>query len=181
MDDIKKAVHILQAGGVIAYPTETVFGLGCDPDNTLAIKKLLAIKQRPEEKGLILIASDFAQLKPYLLDVDDDIAAKAFSTWPGPYTWLWPAKKETSTLLRGQHDTLAVRVSAHPIVRELCQIFNKPLISTSANKAGEKPAQTGAEVKAAFADELDYILEGATGNAGLATGIQDLVTGNIIR
>ena len=181
MDDIKKAVQILQEGGVIAYPTETVYGLGCDPDNTQAIKKLLAIKHRPAEKGLILIASNFTQLQPYLSDVPAAIAQKAFATWPGPYTWLWPARNNVSSLLRGQHHSLAVRVSAHPIVQQLCQTFNKPLISTSANKSGEPPAQTNKQIEAMFNNELDYIVEGQTGMSGMATEINDLMTGKNIR
>ena len=181
MDDIKQAVTILQEGGIIAYPTETVYGLGCDPDNTQAIKKLLAIKQRSSEKGLILIASDFTQLQPYISEVPSELSQKAFSSWPGPYTWLWPVKDSVSPLLCGEHATLAVRVSAHPIVQHLCQSFNKPLISTSANKSGQPPAQTDKQIQAMFNHELDYIVEGQTGMAGMATEINDLMTGKLIR
>ena len=110
-----------------------------------------------------------------------ELKQKAFDTWPGPYTWLWPAKPDVSTLVRGKHATLAVRVSAHPLVQELCKAFAKPLISTSANISDQPAAQTAEEVEQAFDAKLDYILRGETGSAGQATEIRDLLSDTVIR
>ena len=178
---IEQAVQTLRQGGVIAYPTESVFGLGCDPDNEDALQKLLQIKQRDPAKGLILVASDFSQLQPYLQRVDAAIAEPAFASWPGPYTWIWPARSDISPLLRGQHASLAVRVSAHPLVQALCHAFAKPIVSTSANVSDQPAAQTTEQVKAIFSSQLDYIVAGETGEAGMATEIRDLITNQLIR
>lgn len=178
---IAQAVQALQEGGVIAYPTESVFGLGGDPDDEQAVGRILALKGRPQEKGLILIASSFAQLEKYLLPVDAEVEQRVFATWPGPYTWLWPVKEEVSALVRGQHSTLAVRVSAHPVVKALCESFGKAIISTSANPVAKPPARNVAEVRAYFNDKLDYIIDAEVGGAAQATEIRDALTNRVIR
>ncbi len=178
---INEAVQVLRNGGVIAYPTESVYGLGCDPANIESIKRLLAIKQRQRDKGLILIASDFAQLSPYLVDIDERLQQPVVASWPGPFTWLWPARSEVSRWLRGQHDTLAVRVSAHPLVTKLCEQFGGALISTSANPARQLPARSAQQVRELFGEDLDYILEGETGGRPGPTEIRDVLSGSIVR
>ncbi|VAX08028.1 Threonylcarbamoyl-AMP synthase [hydrothermal vent metagenome] len=178
---ISEAVQVLRNGGVIAYPTESVYGLGCDPANIESIKRLLAVKQRQRDKGLILIASDFLQLEHYLVDIDERLQQPVLASWPGPHTWLWPAKSDLSRWLRGQHETLAVRVSDHPLVAKLCKNFGGALISTSANLAHQAPAHSAQEVREQFADELDYILEGETGNHPAPTEIRDVLSGKLIR
>ena len=180
-DEILPAVSALQKGGVIAYPTESVFGLGCDPDLDNAVKKILDLKQRPIEKGLILIASDFSQLEKYLLPVEEEIKQRIFATWPGAYTWLWPVKDDVSTLIRGKHSTLAVRVSAHPVVRQLCDSFGKAIISTSANPADQPPARNVDEVRAYFDDKLDFIIDAPVGSSSQPTEIRDALTNQVIR
>ncbi|HEY0719815.1 MAG TPA: Sua5/YciO/YrdC/YwlC family protein, partial [Gammaproteobacteria bacterium] len=137
---LREAVRVLHDGGLIAYPTEAVYGLGCDPLNADAVLRLLELKQRPWQKGLILIAAEQTQLEPYLLPLDSAMLARVAPTWPGPYTWLLPARDETPWWLRGEHDTLAVRVTAHPVAAALCRAFGGPIISTSANLAGKAPA-----------------------------------------
>lgn len=177
------AVQVLRAGGVIAYATEAVFGLGCDPQNLQAIEKVLQLKRRPAHKGLILIAASEQQLHPYLALalIDDAMWQRVRATWPGPVTWLMPAAQSVSPLLRGEHDTLAVRVSAHPQVRALCEAFGGALISTSANRSSQLPAKNVDEVTAQFGDELDLILLGQTAGATKPSEIRDAVTGKIIR
>ena len=177
---IEAAVRVLREGGVIAYPTESVYGLGCDPDNTESIKHLLALKQRQRDKGLILIASEFAQLAPYLVDIDERLQQPVMESWPGPVTWLWPARADVSRWLRGAHDTLAVRVSAHPLARRLCEQFGGALVSTSANLAGQAPARSAAQVREQFGDRLDYLLDGKTGGRA-PTEIRDVLSGQVIR
>jgi L-threonylcarbamoyladenylate synthase len=178
---INEAVRILQQGGVIAYPTEAVYGLGCDPDNQLAVERLLAIKQRSWEKGLILIAADFHQLHPYLAEIDFALKANALATWPGPVTWLWPAKPAVKSLLRGRYDTIAVRVTAHPLAAALCREFGGPLVSTSANLSGKPPTRTAEEVRNQLGNQLDYVLEGQIGGLARPSQIRDVLSGQIIR
>jgi L-threonylcarbamoyladenylate synthase len=181
---LKPAIDALASSGVIAYPTEAVYGFGCDPDNAEAVQRILTLKQRDPAKGLICVAASFDHLRPYLnLDaVDNDLLERAFNTWPGPVTWLFPVNKQkTHRLVYGEHDTLAVRVSAHPIVRALCQQWGKPLISTSANRATEAPCRDVACVKNNFSDGLDYIVEGVCGEQDKPTMICDVMTGNVLR
>ena len=133
--DLSNALSALRNQGVIAYPTESVFGLGCDPDCDATIQKILDLKQRPAHKGLILIAANIAQLKNYA-DFSSLTATQLHTiekNWPGPFTWVVPAQKNLSKLISGDFDSVAVRVSAHPIVQKLCREFGKPIISTSAN------------------------------------------------
>ena len=178
------AVEVLQQGGVIAYPTEAVYGLGCDPKNLSAVKKILEIKQRKKEKGLILVAANFEQLKPYLLPLEKDIEKKLLVSWKnqnGAVTWLAPAKKDVSEYLKGQFDTLAVRVSNHPIVKELCEAFNGAIVSTSANISTQESARTSEQVKQIFKNEIDLILEGETDINAQPSEIRDAITDEIIR
>jgi len=178
---INEAVRILQQGGVIAYPTEAVYGLGCDPNNHQAVERLLAIKQRSQDKGLILIAAEFQQLAPYLAEINMALKAKILATWPGPVTWLWPANPAVSNLLRGKHDTIAVRVTAHPVAAELCRVFGGALISTSANLSGKSPARTAEEVQAQFKHQLDYVLKGKVGGRAKPSEIRDALSGEVLR
>ncbi len=178
---IQQALEVLHAGGVIAYPTEAMYGLGCDPDNQRAIEKILQLKQRDKSKGLILIAADIKQLLPYLDELPDEAKHRVLASWPGPFTWLWPARPQTSEWLRGGYPTLAVRVTAHPLARELCKAWGKPLVSTSANVSGKPPAKTANEVREQFTDKIDFILEGDVGPQTSPTEIRDALTGELIR
>ena len=178
---IRHAVHILKQGGLIAYPTEAVFGLGCLPGDTEAIKKLLQLKQRPIEKGLILLASELSQLEPYLSLLNHQILQKIQSSWPGPTTWILPTPAQTSPLLKGKFNTIAVRISAHPIVRELCHQCQSPIISTSANITGKNMSYSAFDVRRQFKNHLDYILNGPLGSSDKPTVIKDAVTNQVIR
>jgi L-threonylcarbamoyladenylate synthase len=165
----------------VAYPTEAVFGLGCDPTNEQAIAKILELKQRDRAKGLILIASDVEQLAPYLEELTEEARHRVLASWPGPFTWLWPARETTSEWLRGDFNTQAVRVTAHPLVRQLCQAFGKPLVSTSANLSGQPPARTANQVREQLGDQVDYVLEGDVGPQASPTEIRDALSGELIR
>lgn len=175
-------IEQLRQQTVIAYPTEAVFGLGCDPDSETAVMQLLAFKQRPVEKGLILIAADYSQLKPYIADHALSVAQreKMFSSWPGPVTWVLPALPDTPRWLTGRFDTLAVRVSDHPLVQALCQKFGKPLVSTSANLSGQPPCRNVEEVLQQFGAHFP-VLHGETGGRLNPSEIRDVISGDIIR
>jgi L-threonylcarbamoyladenylate synthase len=178
---IREAASVIRAGGVVVYPTEAVFGLGCDPDNEQALRRLLGLKGRPLHKGLILIASQFAQLAPYLAPMDKAMRERIMASWPGPVTWLVPARAQVSELLRGEHHTLAVRVSAHPVVAALCRGVGRAIVSTSANRAQGEPARTVAQARALFGDEVDLYLDGEVDRAAQPSEIRDALSGQVIR
>ncbi|HHB91638.1 MAG TPA: threonylcarbamoyl-AMP synthase [Thioploca sp.] len=180
-NNIKQAVQYLQHGKIIAYPTEAVYGFGCDPYNEMALKKLLDLKQRPWEKGLILIAADFTQLEPFLQPLTCELKTKLFASWPGAITWLLPAKIKVSRYLRGDSDKLAVRVTAHPQVVDLCRQWGKALVSTSANISKMPPATTALEIKDKFAKEIVYILPGKVGDRQRPSEIRDALSDKILR
>jgi L-threonylcarbamoyladenylate synthase len=178
---LRTARRTLLAGGIVAYPTEAVYGLGCDPLNPQAVMRLLALKQRPWHKGLILLASHREQLKPYLQSLDAETEQRLSQSWPGPVTWLLPARAEVPRWLRGKHDTLAVRVTAHPLAAALCEVFGGPIVSTSANLAGHEPARNPLTVRRALGSRVDYILHGGLGDLAQPTEIRDAATGRVIR
>jgi L-threonylcarbamoyladenylate synthase len=177
---IRQAIKTLRHGGIIAYPTEAVFGLGCDPWDEAAVLRLLDIKQRPSHKGLILIASDFNQLTDFIEPLSPEILQQLEATWPGPVTWLLPAKASTPDYLTGKHNTLAVRVTAHPIARQLCLAAGHALVSTSANIAGMPPAKTSRQVRWQL-PHIDSIVTGHCGKAAQPSQIRDAQTGNRLR
>ncbi|SHO54293.1 L-threonylcarbamoyladenylate synthase [Vibrio quintilis] len=183
MNNFEQVVAALNENGVIAYPTEGVFGVGCDPDSPEAIQKLLKLKQRPVEKGLILIAADFEQLLPYIHvhQLTDEQLMRVRSTWPGPVTWIMPAGSKVSPWLSGQFDTIAVRVTDHPLVRQLCSEYGKPITSTSANLTGYPPCLTTEEVTEQLGSELDAILTGETGGRDKPSEIRDARTLEVLR
>ncbi|MTI63539.1 Sua5/YciO/YrdC/YwlC family protein [Methylophaga sp.] len=177
---LRRAVETLEAGGIIAYPTEAVYGVGCDPWDEDALLDLLEIKQRPWEKGLILIASDFNQLQDFIQPVPADILKQLQQSWPGPVTWLLPVRDEVSELLTGVHDTIAVRVTAHQQTRDLCEAFGGAIVSTSANVAGVRPAKNVHQVRWQLPG-LDYVMPGSLGGATRPSQIRDARTGAILR
>lgn len=177
----RRAVSCLKKGGVVAYPTEGVYGLGCDPTDEKAIQKIIELKERPQHKGLIIIAANEEQIKPYLGTVPEDIWTRVTATWPGPYTWILPVAEDLSPLISGQHESVAVRVTAHPQAHELCRRFGGPIVSTSANKGGQQPATNNIEVYDIFGDTVDYILPGRVGNLNQPTTITDALSGKVIR
>lgn len=181
---IKQAVKVLQQGGIIAYPTEAVYGLGCDAKDLSAIKKILELKQRDKEKGLILIAADFEQLTSYIKPLEKGIEEKILSAWRDSahaITWLVPVKESVSDYLKGKFDTLAVRVSKHPVVKELCEMFGGAIISTSANIANQEAARTSEQVKKIFENKIDLVLDGETDLDAQASEIRDALSDKIIR
>ena len=175
------AIAALKQGGIIGYPTEAVFGLGCDPNNLAAVESLLAIKQRHWQKGLILIAADFSQLQPFLALTEAELPADVSASWPGATTWLLPANDTVSPLLRGTHNTLAVRITAHPIATAICAEFGGAIISTSANQAGEPPSKTYEETQRDWAETLAFIVAGKVGELQSPTPIKHAQTGKTIR
>lgn len=176
-------IDALNAGGVIAYPTEAVYGLGCDPDNEAAVLALLAIKQRPVEKGLILVAANYSQLMPYVDDkaIPPEKRYQIFSSWPGHVSWVLPASQAAPKWITGQFDSIAVRVSAHPVVQQLCLTYGKPLVSTSANLSGQPAITNKTELEQSLGTMLAAIVPGALGGATQPSQIRNALTGDIVR
>lgn len=177
------AAQALHRGGVIAYPTEAVWGLGCDPFSEAAVMRLLAIKQRPVDKGVILVAGALEQFEG-LLDwslLPTDRSEAVFATWPGPHTWIVPATGRVPHWITGAHDGVAVRLSAHPTVVALCAAFGGPIVSTSANIGGEPPAFTRDALDPSLLAQLDGITDGETGGLAAPTPIRDARTGAQLR
>ena len=177
---LRQAARVLANGGIVAYPTEAVYGLGCDPLNGLVVERLLALKRRPAGKGLILVAAELQQLRPYIGLHEKEIPNKVLASWPGPHTWLLPAAPQVPWWITGGQEKIAVRVTAHPVAAELCRRFGGPIVSTSANIAGRPPARNPLQVRLRCPG-TDLILHGATSGLERPTPIQDAITGEAIR
>jgi L-threonylcarbamoyladenylate synthase len=178
---LRRAVETVRAGGVIAYPTEAVYGLGCDPLEHTAVQRILDLKGRDASKGLILIASDVAQLLPFMAPLSANVMKTLEASWPGPVTWVVPAIGSLPAWLSGGRETLAVRVTAHPIASALCTALGLALVSTSANRSGRSPARTPLAVRSLFGGGVDEILPGAVGGLSKPTEIREALTGKVLR
>ena len=177
----EQAVATLESGGVVAYPTEGVFGLGCDPFNEKACHTIIDLKQRDIDKGLILIASSWEQIKLLIGKINFKREQVVRKTWPGPHTWVFPKTHLVPTWISGKHETVAVRITDHPEAKQLCEYFGKPIVSTSANVANAVPALDNLEVYEQFGDSVDYILPGRVGSLTKPTEIRNAETGDVIR
>jgi len=178
---INHAARALAAGGVVAYPTEAVFGIGCLPFHRAAANRILAMKNRPWQKGMILIAADLAQIEQLIVLPKSHLSNEILSSWPGPVTWVLSTRLATPEWITGGRNTIAVRVTDHPITRKLCQRVESPLISTSANRGNCPPLKRAMQVHATFGSELDYVVPGSPGPLTKPTVIRDGKTGNILR
>lgn len=179
--DLHEAIRFLKKGDVIAYATEAVYGLGCDPFNEKAVSRLLKIKHREMSKGLILIASHWRQIQHLTKPVDIHKLNQVMATWPGPVTWVFPASQKTPPWLLGYGKTIAVRIINHPQAKALCDLFHSPIVSTSANIQGKSPALTYEDVEHYFNDTIPFILKGKVGGLPKPTSICDVMTGRILR
>lgn len=183
MDDLSlsAAAEAIRTGGVVAYPTEAVYGLGCDPTAERAVAKILEMKSRSVDQGLLLIAASVDQLRPFIGPLSDEATARVLATWPGPTTWVVPASDATPAWITGAHAGVAVRVTAHPVAAALCEAAGTAIVSTSANLHGCAPAKTAEGTVAVFGESLDAVVLGECGGLVRPTEIRDAVTGNIVR
>ncbi len=178
-DIIQQAQAIIQKGGIIAYPTEAVYGLGCDPFNEIAIERLLQLKGRPRSKGLIIIGAHWQQLEPLTQAIPQERLATIMASWPGPHTWIFPASEKVPAWISGEFDSIALRVTAHPIARALCE--NAPLVSTSANPLNQTPACNTVTLKTYFPQGIDLVIAGLLGDSVQPTTIRHAITGDVVR
>jgi L-threonylcarbamoyladenylate synthase len=178
---VARAARIVRGGGIVAYPTEAVFGLGCDPRDRAAVMRVLAIKRRSWRKGLILIAADFAQLEHYVVLPPEPRRTEVLASWPGPHTWVLTAGKAAPRWLTGGRDSLAVRVTAHPVARALCLRAGTALVSTSANVSRRPPHRRLLRLRHDLGPQVDYVLAGPLGGSAQPTAIKDARSGRLLR
>ena len=176
-----KAVTLLRANGVIAYPTESCFGLGCNPKSASAVQRILKMKRRQQSMGVILVGGNLDHILPYLDNSAIPLLDKAMLTWPGPVTWILPAAKCVPHWITGQHQGLAVRISNHPGVKKLCHRFNGAIVSTSANPHGMPSARNSQQTAYYFGKKVDYILSGITSGNSRPSKIMNGETGLVLR
>ncbi len=180
-EQLNQATAVIKAGGIIAYPTEAVFGLGCDPFNEQAVMKLLALKERRVEQGLILIASNVRQILPLIQPQDANDLARALKTWPGHATWIFPKSKFVPSWISGQYKSIAIRVSNHPTVKLLCNELDGPLVSTSANISKQADLNSIKRIQQTFNDKIGFYVDAPTGKEKQASIIRDAHTLRTIR
>lgn len=174
---LQRAARSVARGGIVAYATEYCFGLGCDPMNRRAVARLLRLKRRSAAKGLILLAAGVDQLSAYVASIPPRVAA----TWPGPHTWLLEPRARVPRWITGAHSRVAVRVTAHPQAAGLCRRAGMAVVSTSANRSGQRPARSYREVLRRFGNGIDYVLPGRVGKLRAPTPIRDAATEAEIR
>lgn len=179
IEDIDTARQYIRDGLIIAYPTEAVYGLGCDPFNDAAVKRLLEIKQRPQEKGLILIISCWQQLSDLIVNDKRINYSKVSETWPGHTTWLFPKSDKVSEFVSGVHNSIAIRMTAHETASKLAK--DTPIVSTSANISSLEPARSIEEIEEQFAGCIDGVVVGSLGDSSQPSSIYDVVTGDRLR
>lgn len=177
----RRAAALMKAGGVVSHPTEGVWGLACDPLNPDAVQQVLYMKRRSPRQGLILIAHDFEVIRPYLGSFGPEVLDKVLASWPGPKTWILPAADWVPDWITGGRDSLAVRVTAHPVAAQLCAAFGDALVSTSANRNGKPSALTSTAVRAHFADTLDMLLPGSLQTPGRCSEIREAYSDKLLR
>ncbi|MEM7252459.1 MAG: L-threonylcarbamoyladenylate synthase [Pseudomonadota bacterium] len=180
-DDLRAAVRVVSTGGVLAYPTESIFGLGCDPWHEEAVARILRLKGRAREMGLIVIVADAPQLEAVSTLPADQAVRLAQTRVDRPTSWIVPAASDLPSWVSGGRDTVAVRFIAHPFAKALCQRVGHAVVSTSANPSGQPPAATAAQVRAMFSTGIDLVVDSPTGGIGAPSTIRDWTSGDVLR
>jgi L-threonylcarbamoyladenylate synthase len=174
-------IFLLKQGAIIACPTEGVWGLSCDPLNQQAVQRLLALKKRSVEKGLILITDNWENAKNWMDLSAPNLWKKIQLKTERPTTWILPASPIVPSWIRGEHTSIAVRCIQHPVAQSICAAFGSPLISTSANLSGESPCLTLTDVEQQFGNQIDYIVPAKTQGINKPSQIVEALTGKILR
>lgn len=178
---LRRAARIVRGGGVIAYPTEAVFGLGCIPRQRAAVMRVLAIKRRSWRKGLILIGSSLSQLEPYVVLPPEPLRSEVLASWPGPHTWVLAARANAPRWITGGRSSVAVRVTAHPLAAALCLAVGEAIVSTSANVSRRPPHRRLLRLRSDLGRRVDYVLAGPLGGLAEPTRIRDGRSGGVLR
>ena len=176
--DVRRGVAHLRRGGVIAYPTEGVWGLGCDPRQRRALRRILALKGRPQHKGVLLVAGSTAETRHYWSAQGIGPALLA-QLWPGT-TLVLPAAPTAPFWIRGRHESIAVRISTHPAIVALSRVFGGAIVSTSANPAGQQPARDLRTLYRYFGRSL-WVLPARLGGQRRPSRMVDARSGRVLR
>ncbi len=179
--EMKQAIQTIQSGGLLVYPTEAVYGLGCDYNNQAAVERLLLLKQRNVSQGLILVASHVQQVLPLIKLSDQNELARALKTWPGHNTWVFKATDRVPTWISGAHGTVAVRVSSHQSVKLLCDTLNQAIVSTSANISGQVTPNEINHIQKEWGTAVDCYLDQPLGQSTQASSIRLASDGKVLR
>jgi L-threonylcarbamoyladenylate synthase len=174
---LDRAVACIRKGGIVAFPTETYYGLAVDPYSLAAVKRLFQVKRRQADKPLLLLIENISQLQTIAENIPPEFEPLIEKYWPGPLTLVFLARKEVYHQLTGNSGTIGVRVSSHPIAIELVRRLGKPITATSANISGHRPASTAEEVLAIFGNSLSYIIDGGPTAGGLCSTVLGILEG----
>lgn len=178
-EDIRRAVMVIQKGGVVAVPTETYYGLAADPENEAALHRLFELKQRPQHKPILVLISKIEQLHGYIASIPQLYTDLIDCYWPGPLTLVFPAKTTLSPLLTGGTGTIGVRLTPHPIACRIIDLLGRPITATSANISRHEPARTARQVKMFFGDRLDFVVDGGAADEGPGSTVVNIVEGEL--
>lgn len=178
--ELDNVAEIVQSGGVVAYPTESVYGLGCDPDNLESLRKILTIKNRPNDKGFIILVSHIDQARPYIQPLSDSDREQLNTPRQRATTWLIPKKTQVPELLSGQFETVAVRITNHPVALAICETLNGPLVSTSCNLSGQPELISAEQVLTQMPSTIDLVIDAECGGER-PSQIIDLASGRVLR
>ncbi len=181
LQDVATGAKLIVRGAVIAYPTEACFGIGCDPFNEAAVRRVVRIKNRPRGMGLILIADCVEKLLPFIDFRQNGILDQAAASWPGPYTWILPSSRHMPIALQTPNHTVAVRVTAHSGAAQLSRLSGSAIVSTSANRHGQAPIRDYLTVCRRLGDSLDFVVRGPLGKQKQPTRITDAASGRVLR
>lgn len=165
MSDIQKAIEVLNSGGIVIFPTDTVYGIGCRLDDEKALKRLFTLRNRPEEKAVLAVVDSISMAQDYLLPIPQDVRSKLMDTyWPGGLTIVLPCNtKKVPSIARGGGTTLGVRQTNHPVLLEIIKGVGVPLVAPSANFAGEATPKTFQDLDPKLVSMVDYVVEGKCG------------------
>jgi L-threonylcarbamoyladenylate synthase len=180
LKNIQGAVTVLEKGGVISFPTETYYGLGVDPFNSKAVDRLFKLKKRDRKKPILVLVSDLEMLTLLVSDIPQQYRKLMEQFWPGPLTLIFPAKEMVCRLLTGETNTVGIRISSHPIVKEIFKKWHKPITATSANISNQVPAKSSEEVVSYFGNKIDCFIDGGEAPAGLCSSIVALESERLI-
>lgn len=173
-EDLMKAVGIIKDGGVVAFPTETYYGLACDPFNKSALSRLYALKRRPPDKPVLTLVQDENHLPRLVKEIPDVFLPLMHSFWPGPLTLIFSSQEDLPEILTGYTSTVGVRVSSHPVARQLVEAAVQPLTATSANFSGQPAAVSAKEVSDQLGPDIDFILDAGETPGGKGSTIVGL-------
>lgn len=157
-DEVNKALKVIQEGGIILYPTDTIWGIGCDATNTEAVKKIFALKQREESKSMIILVDTDNKLQSYITEVPE-IAYQLIEFAENPLTLVMPGARNISEALIAADGSVGVRVTTHPFCQQLIQRLRKPIVSTSANISGQPSPEHFGKIDQEIIDGVDYVVD----------------------